>query len=231
MPSSTEQAFPSLTKTIVGMRIAALRNQGSTANPPGRWPGAPDEELWFGRRFDSPEAFGRRAPLEVEIGSGKARFLVASARACPEHDFLGVERALAYYRICRERVERARLPNARVLRADGKTFVETGLSPESVRAFHIYFPDPWPKKKQKKRRLLDGMFLELVASRLEVGGTLRIATDHPEYGSHLGPLLETVPALERLDWAALPAPPPTHYELKYLGEGRPIWRFAARRGA
>ncbi len=204
-------------------------NQGSTANRPGRWPGAPDEELWFGRAFDAGAFFARRAPLEVEIGSGKARFLIASARTSPAHDFLGVERALAYYRICRERIARSGLANARAVRGDGRMFVETALAPASVRAFHVYFPDPWPKKRQRKRRLLDGVFLELLAARLEPGGTLRIATDHPEYGAQLGPLLETVAGLERLAWEALPAPPPTHYELKYASEGRPIWRFAARR--
>ena len=174
--------------------------------------------------------FGRRAPLEVEIGSGKARFLIASAQASPDRDYLGIERSLSYYRLCRERLARAKLPNARIVRSDGRLFVESALAPASVAAFHIYFPDPWPKKKQKKRRLLDGIFLELLAARLEPGGTLRIATDHPDYGRSLGPLLETVPSLERIEWTSLPAPPPTHYELKYSREGRPIWRFAARRG-
>ena len=206
-----------------------LRNQGSTGDRPGRFPGAPDEELWFDRPVDAAALFGRRAPLEVEIGTGKARFLIESARAHPDRDFLGIERALAYYRICRERVARSGLQNARMLRADGRIFVDTALSPCSVRAFHIYFPDPWPKKKQKKRRLLDGVFLELVASRLKPGGILRIATDHPDYGSKLGLLIETVPALERLPWDALALPPPTHYELKYAREGRPIWRFLARK--
>ncbi len=211
------------------MTIAALRNQGSTADRPGRWPGAPDEELWFGRPFDAASAFSRRAPLEVEIGSGKARFLIASARGCPAHDFLGVERSLSYYRVCRERLARAGLANARVVRSDGRSFVETALSPSSVRAFHIYFPDPWPKMRQKKRRLLGGVFLELLASRLEPGGALRIATDHPDYGGELGSLLDTVPALERVGWSSLPATPSTNYELKYQAQGRPIWRFAARR--
>ena len=203
--------------------------EGSTANRPGRWPGAPDEELWFGRPFEPAPFFGRSAPLEVEIGSGKARFLIASAREHSERDFLGVERSLSYYRICRERVQRSGLANVRVVRSDGRLFVETALAADSVSAFHIYFPDPWPKKRQKKRRLLDGIFLELLASRLAPGGTVRIATDHPDYGRSLGPLLETVPRLERVEWASLPTPPPTHYALKYATEGRPIWRFAARR--
>jgi tRNA (guanine-N7-)-methyltransferase len=211
------------------MTIAPLRNQGSTEDRPGRWPGAPDEELWFGRPLDVEALFGRRAPLEVEIGSGKARFLIAAARGDPAHDFLGVERSLSYYRLCRDRVARAGLDNARMLRADGHVFVETALGPASIAAMHIYFPDPWPKKKQKKRRLLDGLFLELAASRLQPGGTLRIATDHPDYGSGLGPLLETVAAFERLSWEALPPPPPTYYEIKYAREGRAIWRFLVRR--
>jgi tRNA (guanine-N7-)-methyltransferase len=211
------------------MKIAGLRNQGSTATRRGRHPGTEDEQLWVGRAFPLADVFGRTAPLEVEIGSGKARFLIAAARACPAHHFLGIERALAYYRICRDRLERLALPNASMVRADARIFVTASLAPASVRAFHVYFPDPWPKKRQKKRRLLDGVFLETLASRLEPGGLVRVATDHPDYGTGLAPLLATVPALEPLPWDALPPPPPTNYALKYEAEGRPIWRFLARK--
>ena len=189
-----------------------------------------DERLWSGRTADPGEFFARAAPVEVEIGSGKARFLIDAARANPAHDFLGLERSLSYYRICRERVQRAGLQNARVLRADGKIYVEA-LAPGSVRAFHVYFPDPWPKKKQRKRRFVDGVMLEVLAARLEPGGLLRIVTDHPGYGRTIEPLLASVHALERLDWSGLPAPPPTHYELKYRAQGRPTWRFLLRRRA
>ncbi len=206
-----------------------MGNQGSTEVSPGRSPGAPDEELWTARPFLPQAIYRRSAPLEVEIGSGKGRFLIEAARASPAHDFLGIERSLSYYRLCRRRVERAGLPNARMIRADARLFVETALAPGSVRAFHVYFPDPWPKKKQRKRRLLDGMFLEVAATRLEPGGLLRIATDHPDYGSGLGALLETVVSLERLSWDAVTAPPPTNYAIKYAREGRPIWRFLLRK--
>ena len=195
----------------------------------GRFPDSPDEELWGDDAFDAAQAFGRRAPLEVEIGSGKARFLIEAARRMPAHDFLGVELALAYYRVCRERVARAALPNVRILRADGRRFAERALPTSSVRAFHVYFPDPWPKKRQRKRRLLDGIGLEVLASRLEPGGVLRIVTDHADYAAAISPLLETVPGLERAGRTALPAPPETHYELKYRDEGRPLWRFLLRR--
>lgn len=173
--------------------------------------------------------FGRAAPLEVELGSGKARFLIEAARAFPTHDFLGLELSLAYYRVCRERIVRSGLANARALRAEGRRFVELALEPASVRAFHVYFPDPWPKKRQRKRRLLDAATLGLLASRLEPGGLLRIATDHAGYAAAISPLLETVPVLERLAWTDLPSPPDTHYELKYRAEGRTIWRFLLRR--
>ncbi|HTR02725.1 MAG TPA: tRNA (guanosine(46)-N7)-methyltransferase TrmB [Thermoanaerobaculia bacterium] len=206
-----------------------MRSQGSTRDAPGRFPAVPDEELWPARAFDPAARFGRRAPLEVEIGSGKARFLIAAARGNPAHDFLGIERSLSYYRLCRERVERSGLRNAAIARADGRLFVETALAPSSLQALHVYFPDPWPKKKQKKRRLLDGVFLEIAASRLVPGGYVRIATDHPDYGRELETLVDTVPSLERGAWDDLPVPPPTNYELKYAREGRPIWRFLLRR--
>ncbi len=188
-----------------------------------------DEALWAGGGpFNARKAFGRQAPLEVEIGSGKARFLIEAARANLSHDFLGIERSLSYYRLCRDRVARSGLANVRVLRADGRLFVES-LGPGSVHAFHVYFPDPWPKKRQRKRRLLDGVTLELFATRLEPGGLLRIVTDHADYGAGIGLLAQTVPVLEPLAWNEFPAPPPTHYEVKYRAEGRPLWRFLLRR--
>jgi tRNA (guanine-N7-)-methyltransferase len=201
----------------------------TTERERSRFPVADDEELWFARPFEALEIFGRRAPLEIELGTGKARFLIQAAGTNPARDFLGVERSLSYYRISSRRISRARLPNARIVRADARMFVDGCLAAGSVRAFHIYFPDPWPKKRQRKRRLLDGVFLELLASKLEPGGLLRIATDHPGYAGELGPLLQTVPQFEELDWDSLPAPPPTHYEIKYSAEGRSIRRFLLRK--
>jgi tRNA (guanine-N7-)-methyltransferase len=207
-----------------------LSDQTSTPTAPrSRFPVSEDERPWVGRPFAAPEFFGRRAPLEIEIGTGKARFLIEAARAHPARDYLGLERSLSYYRVSRDRVSRAGLANARVLRADARTFVDVCVSPLSVSAFHVYFPDPWPKKKQRKRRLLDGVFLEVLAAKLEPGGLVRIATDHPGYAEELSPLLESVPALEELPWDAFPAPPPTHYEIKYREEGREIRRFLLRR--
>jgi tRNA (guanine-N7-)-methyltransferase len=195
----------------------------------GRWPASSDEQIYPSVLWDAAAQFHRTAPLEVEIGSGKARFLIEAARRHTDHDFLGLELSLAYYRICRERVRRSELSNVHVIRADARRFVEASLPPSSITTFHIYFPDPWPKKRQRKRRLLDAVFLEVLASRLEPGGLVRIATDHVDYGSGVDPLLETVPGLERLAWEDLPSPPQTNYEIKYRAEGRSIWRFLLRR--
>jgi tRNA (guanine-N7-)-methyltransferase len=205
-----------------------MPDDGDEVSQPSSFAQSEDEKLWSGRVAVPRGLFSRSAPLEVEIGSGKARFLMEAARANPAHDFLGLERSLSYYRICRDRLARSGLENARVVRADGRLYAEA-LAPGSVRAFHVYFPDPWPKKKQRKRRLLDGVMLETLAARLEPGGILRIVTDHRGYGTAIEPLLESVPDFERLDWNALPAPPPTHYELKYRAQGRDTWRFLLRR--
>lgn len=193
-----------------------------------RFPVADDEELWSGRTLAPENIFGRRAPLVIELGTGKARFLIEAARAEPAQDFLGVERALSYYRFSRDRIRRSGVRNAGVIRADARLFVSGCVTPGSVSAFHVYFPDPWPKKRQRKRRLLDGVFLETLAARLVPGGLLRVATDHPGYAAELATLLQTVPSLEELPWDSLPAPPPTHYEIKYRAEGRPIRRFLLR---
>lgn len=201
------------------------------AHARGRWPEDRDEQIHPSILWDAAACFGRRAPLEVEIGSGKARFLTAAAARQPDHDFLGLELSLAYYRICRDRVARSGLSNAAVVRADARRFVEASLAESSVAAFHVYFPDPWPKKRQRKRRLLDGIFLDGLALRLEPGGLLRIATDHADYGAGIALSIETVPLLERLAWEDLPLPPATHYEIKYRAEGRTIWRYLLRRKA
>jgi tRNA (guanine-N7-)-methyltransferase len=126
-------------------------------------------------------------------------------------------------------VRRSGLRNAAIVRSDAHRFVTGCVAPGSVRTFHVYFPDPWPKKRQRKRRLLDALFLETLASRLEPGGHLRVKTDHPGYAAELAVLLQTVPALEDVGWESEAAPPPTHYEIKYLAEGRPIRRFLLRK--
>ena len=176
--------------------------------------------------------FSEARPTEIELGTGKGRFLIESGRRHPERNFLGFERSLAYYRIARDRVARSGLENVRVLRADARDLA--ALVPESgADAFHAYFLDPWPKKKQRKRRLLDRDFLDLLASRTRTSGLLRIVTDHREYAEAIRGSLAELQAEGRPwaeeEWGSREAPPPTHYELKYRAAGRPLYRFLLRR--
>jgi len=168
------------------------------------------------------------APLEIEFGTGKARFLIESGRLHPARRFLGVERSLAYYRIARDRIGRSRLPNVRVLRADGGEMVER-LPPASVSGFHAYFLDPWPKKKQRKRRLLGERFLASAANAAIPGTLFRIITDHEDYGASIAAAIENAISAgapwRAAEWESAPAPPPTHYELKYRAAGRTFRRF------
>ncbi len=168
------------------------------------------------------------APIEVEFGTGKGRFLIESARLHPGRRFLGLERSLAYYRIARDRIARAALSNAQVIRADAAEAI--ALLPDgSIDAFHAYFLDPWPKKKQRKRRLLTAPFLAAAASKTGAGGSFRMVTDHADYGDAITDAIERIIAEGSpwilAPWESLQEPPPTHYELKYRAAGRTFQRF------
>jgi len=207
-------------------------SEDSAAGESTRLPISPDEAFLHGALPLDGE-FAGQAPLEIEFGTGKGRFLIESARLHPERRYLGLERSLAYYRIARDRIARARLANARVARADAAEAI-TVLADGSIDAFHAYFLDPWPKKKQRKRRLLGKTFLSAAARKARPGGSFRIVTDHPDYGASIGESIaesigEGAPwALA--PWELLPAPPPTHYELKYRAAGRSFRRFLLIKG-
>ncbi len=174
--------------------------------------------------------FDNEKPVEVEIGCGKGRFLINSAMAYPENNYIGIERALRYFRIMKERVVRRELANVRLLRDDAVYFVERFIPDGAVSAYHIYFPDPWPKKRHRKRRLFNTRFLEEIERTLAAGGTLDFATDYVEYFEEIQALLE---ASDRLD--VLGEIPErvrelgrdlTNFETKYTAEGRAIHRGA-----
>ena len=127
------------------------------------------------------ELFGGGAPLEVDLGCGDGSFLVEMARHFPERRFLGVERLLGRVRkVCRK-LQRAGLENARVLRLESRYTVEWLLPGDSVSRLHLLCPDPWPKARHHRRRLLQPEFLAAVARVLEPGGEFLFKTDNEEY--------------------------------------------------
>jgi len=190
-----------------------------------------------GGRLDWPRIFGRAGPVHLEIGAGKGTFLVAQARAQPEVNFLGIEWARKFYRHAVDRIGRWGLHNVRLLRADAAAFLRDAVPAESVDCFHVYFPDPWPKKRHHKRRFLQRANLEVLIRCLKPGGEIRIATDHADYFEQIRQVtaayrgtLEEVP-FERPAGAREGEWTGTNYERKYVKQSRPIYTAAFRKRA
>jgi tRNA (guanine-N7-)-methyltransferase len=185
--------------------------------------------------MDFARVFGRQADVHVEIGSGKGTFLVAEAKAHPESNFLGIEWANKYYRYAADRLGRWGLTNVRITRADAAEFLREYIPVESVDAFHIYFPDPWPKKKHHKRRFVQRDHMEMAIDRLKPEGIIQLATDHEGYfeqmrdvTSALGDRLEAV-AFSRPAGAREGELTGTNYERKYIRDQRTIHAMAFRK--
>lgn len=175
-----------------------------------------------------PELYGNTHPIEIEIGCGKGRFIINSAMAHPDINYLGIERALPYFRFMKERSAKRNLTNIRVLQDDAGYFIEKFVPDHSITAYHIYFPDPWPKKRHRKRRLFKQLFLSHLERTLISGGTIDIATDYAEYYEEMVGLLEASDALNKMedipDRVKNLGADRTNFEAKYVAEGRPIYR-------
>jgi len=183
-----------------------------------------------GRPLVPAELFGAPMPLEVELGTGKGRFLLERAASAPQVGFLGVERCRKYLTMAAERVARQALANVRLARTTAEDLLFRCLGDASVQTVHVYFPDPWPKKRHLKRRLLGRANLARIADVLVPGGMLLIKTDHAGYAEAIREALALEPRLVAVGgeepFAGLP---PTHYELKFAREGRTVHAFALRR--
>jgi tRNA (guanine-N7-)-methyltransferase len=195
--------------------------------------------IWMGGREIGPreldtelELRRRRGSIELEIGFGKGRYLLGRAAAEPEVTFVGIEAAAFYWAATTRRAERRGLGNLVTICGDALYVLAVGIARESVDAVHVYFPDPWPKARHQRRRLLDPSTVDLVFGMLVPGGSLYFATDHAEYGAAVADVLERYPAVavERIE-GPWPDGRRTHYETKYEREGRPILRLVATRRA
>ena len=136
-------------------------------------------------RLDLAQLFSKGQPLDVELGSGDGSFLVNYAKAHPEQNFLGVERLLGRLRKLDRKGWRAGLTNLRGIRIESAYFLEYLLPPQSATALHVYFPDPWPKRKHRKNRLIDARFTELAQQSLAQGGVVYLRTDDEDYFSQM----------------------------------------------
>jgi tRNA (guanine-N7-)-methyltransferase len=133
------------------------------------------------KRLDLPALFPTAQPLEVELGSGDGSFLAQWAQRHPERNYLGVERLLGRLRKLDRKGQRAGLGNLRLIRMEASYVVEFLLPPASLAALHLYFPDPWPKRRHHKNRLVNERFAELTARVLRPDGMIFLRTDDPAY--------------------------------------------------
>ena len=179
-----------------------------------------------------PDIFGNDHPVELEIGSGKGTFLVSVAEKSPERNFIGIEWAKAYADFSADRLRRHGLLNCRVVRADAPWWIRCHVPADSIAALHIYFPDPWPKARHHKRRLIQPAFMVEALRMLSPGGKFRVVTDHAGYFEHIRQVFSGFAGL-----VSIPFESPvrdqnglvvgTNFERKYVLEQRPFYSIAA----
>ncbi|NLU83710.1 tRNA (guanosine(46)-N7)-methyltransferase TrmB [Rhodococcus sp. HNM0569] len=173
-------------------------------------------------RLDAAEWFGRDAPLILEIGSGTGTATAAMAKAEPHVNLLAVEVYRPGIAQLLQQIEREDIRNIRILRGDAVDVLENMLPPASLTGVRVFFPDPWPKARHHKRRLLQPATFALIADRLKERGVLHVATDHAEYAEAIAEAGNAEPRLTTLDWES----PMTHERpvTKFEGKARDVGR-------
>jgi|ERR1700674_2182692 len=178
--------------------------------------------------LDVEAIFPRNAPLEVDLGCGDGAFLIEIAALHPERNFLGIERLPGRVGTACRRIPRARLANARILHLENSYAVGRLLPPGSVRVFHLLFPDPWPKRRHARRRLVTKNFFADIHQALEPDGEMRIATDQRDY------FVEIERLAAQTGHFQLEAPPgepaaSSTFEKRFIRAGEKIYRLGLRK--
>ena len=186
--------------------------------------------LDYFRELERGEIFDPDRPMELDIGCGDGRFLLEMAVEHPDRDFVGLERLLGRVRkVCR-RAERRDLANVKVLRLESGYALEYLLPAEAFRRIHLLFPDPWPKKRHHRRRIVQPANLPHFARVLEPDGEFFFKTDHEAYFEEAMEVLAASPLFESLPWDDDTCfYPMTDFEELWLGQGKPIHRSRFRK--
>lgn len=189
--------------------------------------------------FHWDSLFAEPRPIELEIGTGKAGFLLRRAQANPQRNFFGIEWANEFYRYAVDRMQRWGMTNVRLLRADASEFIRLICPRNSLAALHVYHPDPWPKRRHWKRRLFQPRFINAAVECLIPGARWAVQTDHAEYYAAIVELLRGHPELEEIPFedptfgvtelADDDVTIETNFEIKYRKEGRNFYRIAMQK--
>ena len=182
--------------------------------------------------LDPVVVFGRRAPLVLEIGFGMGAATAAIAAAQPDVDFLGVEVHPPGVGALLQRIDALRLPNLRLIQHDAVEVLDRMIEPGLLAGVHLFFPDPWHKKRHHKRRLLQPRFVARLADRLAPGGRLHCATDWQPYAEQMLQVLGAEPRLENTADGYAPRPdyrPLTKFEQRGMALGHGVWDLVFRR--
>jgi len=191
-----------------------------------------DTSRWEESPPSFPDIFGNTNPVEIEIGCGKAKMLIARAQGHPGRNFIGIDYTWRFMKFGCHRSQKRGLENIRFIKQDAKRVVSDYIRPRSVSIFHVYFPDPWPKRKHRKRRLLNGLFIELLQDRLEEGGRIEVVTDDFDYSIAIKAAFAETSALWREIRSSTNEPlfeteEKTNYEVKWRVAGRTIYYLEA----
>ena len=182
--------------------------------------------------LDLAATFGRTAPTILEIGCGMGETTAAIAAAHPENDYLGIEVHTPGVGSLLKEIATRELANLRVIQHDAVEVVRDMIAPGSLAGIHVFFPDPWPKKRQQKRRLIQPAVVSLLASRLAPGGYIHCATDWQEYAEQMLAVLGGEPLLANTADGFAPRPdyrPQTKFETRGLRLGHGVWDVVFRR--
>lgn len=177
---------------------------------------------------DLHDVFDDDLPVEIDLGCGKGRFLLARAAAHPEINFLGIDRMLKRIRKIDNKVRRAGMENVRLMRIEGYYAVSYLIPADSIQTYYILFPDPWPKKRHHDNRMFNPRFVDSLHRTLKRGGIVHLATDHLPYFEDIAAIMRKDPRFTEVE-PFVPSPEEqTDFELWYLDK-KPIGRCSFSR--
>ena len=178
---------------------------------------------WFATlRWEEP--FSLAQPVEIDVGCGKGGFLLWAAHARPQSNFLGIERQLVRLRKVDGKIRRSGLANVRLIRVEAGYFIAKLVPDSSVTAYHIFFPDPWPKRRHASHRLFQPSFVADLYRTLRQGGMVNVATDDGDYFAQIQNVMKRAGQFNEAAAEPLPDEAMTEFERVFRQKGQPIFR-------